>query len=160
MSHKKAKRDRISAQQNVRAMLHRYVANLREVFKRNAPAMYAAGPELPRPCHTCAFNPKTDTWAGFDQTMMRMERAIAWDQPFFCHENLPRREITNDWYYDGGPLEPCAGWLAIRNDPDARRAYARAVVPEVELTDAQVDYVIQQQERFRRQLDVQAMEEA
>ena len=106
--------------------LRTYIGVLRGILKRRAPDLPA---DARRPCHSCAFNPSTDTLPGFEKTMLGLIRSLDTGEPFYCHEGLPTDPATGEWYYD--PREPlparCAGWEAIADDPDAKRAGVRAI---------------------------------
>ena len=66
-----------------------YIAVLRQILKRAWPDYERRHPDTPGPCHSCAFNPSTDTWPGFEKTSLGLMEAVQKDQPFYCHEHLP-----------------------------------------------------------------------
>ena len=94
--------------------LRSYVRVLRRILKRRG---------APRPpCHTCAFNPATDDWRGFEKTMVNLMESIHHGRPFVCHEGLPR-DPTGQWCLRTGEMPPlCAGYEAIKDDPETKRA--------------------------------------
>ena len=143
ISGKRSRRDR---RRRVRTYIDRYflgyVRILRGVLKRRGI------PEGSRsPCHSCAFNPGTDTWEGFDSTVMGlMECLTEGRKPFICHEGLPTRPdgawylpvelMPTGWDPKTGKVtwregvEPpplCAGFAAVKDDPEAKRAHIAAI---------------------------------
>ena len=80
------------------------------------------------PCHSCAFNPSTDTWRGFEKTTLGLMDAIREDRTFYCHEQLPRTP-NGDWYFDPTlpPPARCRGWEAIAAHPETKRAAYAAI---------------------------------
>lgn len=129
MSGRQAKQKRASAR---RAYVHRflatYMAALREILQHAWPAYARRHPDTPGPCHSCAFNPGTDTWSGFEKTVIGLMDAITKDQPFYCHEKLPTK-ANGDWYWDATlpPPPRCRGWEAIA----ARRETKAAAIATV-----------------------------
>ena len=115
----------------VRGFLESHIRVLRGILKRRAPTLPA---DVRSPCHTCAFNPSTDTWLGFETTVLGLLEAIEGGRSFYCHEGLPTDE-NGAWYWDpkqgtvsGLTLPPvCAGWRAIADDPATRTAGQAAV---------------------------------
>lgn len=127
MSHKKAKERRADNKRKLNALFHRYIAGLRAIFAADAPAYYADNPEARRPCHSCALNPSTDDWPGFDSTMLNLEAGIRKGE-FLCHEPLPRDE-TGQWHIDEeAPRIRCAGYEVLSRNPATLGAFVRAVV--------------------------------
>ena len=112
MSGRQAKAARARQRRDyVHRFMVRYVAVLRRILKRAWPDYARRHPETPGPCHSCAFNPDTDTWPGFEKTALCLMEALQKDQPFYCHEHLPTNP-NGEWYYD--PTLPlpsrCRGW--------------------------------------------------
>lgn len=115
----------------VERVLQRFMHHLRVILKRNAPAVIATFPDCRRPCHTCAFNQSTDRWKGWDSTAYGLMRAIAADQPFYCHEPFNRTKKTHgDWIYDPAKAYLCAGYAMVIRDPEAKLAFTRAAIEE------------------------------
>lgn len=120
--------------------LRAYITVLRRILKRRGI------PEgEPSPCHTCAFNPGTDSWRGFQSTVTRVMESVEQGRPFLCHEGLPTRPDGN-WYlpterqplwnpktgevtWPAGvdPPKLCAGFEAVKDDPDTARAPLLAI---------------------------------
>lgn len=127
MSAKRAKRQRKTAKEELLGVCREFIAELRTILKRNAPAQRERFPEMRPPCHTCAFQPSTDSWDGFDTTMVKLGTAIDEGAPFYCHEPLPRDE-TGEWQppTDLSEAQLCAGWSMVQGDPDTKLAWARA----------------------------------
>jgi hypothetical protein len=125
VSGKASKRNRQQMRRHVSAVLHAFILELRRIFKRAAPEQYRRFPNQRRPCHSCAFNPATDSWVGADATANNLRLALEQDEPFYCHQNMP---IRNGCYDPTGvELEFCAGWLVILGEPDTKDAFLRAV---------------------------------
>ncbi len=80
---------------------------------------------MKRPCHTCAFNPATDSWRGADTTAIALMRAIANDQPFYCHE--PFERVKSGWKFDPAKAELCGGYAAVVGDPATKDAFVRSI---------------------------------
>ena len=118
----KAKRAR-DRKAYVRRFLATYLALLREILKRAWPAYVRGHPDTSGPCHSCAFNPGTDTWPGFEKTAMGLMEAIQKAQPFYCHEHLPT-QANGEWFYDPTlpPPSRCRGWEAIAAHPETKHA--------------------------------------
>lgn len=112
----------------VNRVLRRFVRILRGVLKSRGPEIYARFPNARRPCHTCAFNPSTDNWKGWDSTAYDLMRAIARDQPFYCHE--PFERTKDGWKFDPAKASLCGGWAAVYGDPAAKTAFMRAAIEE------------------------------
>ena len=103
-----------------------YLRVLRRLLRRRATEL----PPGRSPCHTCALNPSTDDWPGMQATVLRLIDSVETGTPFVCHEGLPRDPKTRAWFIDWerGPIPPlCAGYKAIRRDPEAQRAPAAAL---------------------------------
>jgi hypothetical protein len=111
----------------VRRLCETAIAGYRAVLKEYSAPTYARWPTARRPCHTCAFNPGTDAWDGFDSTVLNLAAAIAKGEPFYCHENLPR--INGQWYPTPGlkGMQLCAGWAVIMRQPATKEVFARAI---------------------------------
>lgn len=140
MSGKRARRERGKVRDDVRGWCERIVGSLRRLLKVRAPAYYAAQPDAPRPCHTCAFNPATDTHRGFDATIMAFSEAVVRDQTFYCHDNLPKDPVAG-WLFDPRTAVPCAGWLIVKDGPEAARAVVRGFMEQADLPDAVADRI-------------------
>ena len=116
-----SRRARKAAQADyVAGFFREYIRALRAVLKRRG----LAAARGQRPCSTCAFNPSTDRWPGFQTTMLGLLQAIEAGRPFYCHKGLPRDAKTRQWYWDPRKPKPaeCAGWRAIADDPATQRA--------------------------------------
>lgn len=135
MSAKRAKLGRKLARDAVRALFLGVLTRLRSILKARGQAAY---PDTRRPCHTCAFNPGTDSWQGFDSTALGLIRALLNDSPFYCHRNMPR-DATGEWLFDPVTAEPCVGYEAVRG-LEAMRAVARTLTNE--LTDQEADILL------------------
>lgn len=129
MSGRQAKKKRASERrQYVHQFMVSYMAVLRQILKRDWPNYERRHPDTPGPCHTCAFNPGTDSWSGFEKTALGLMEAIQKDKPFYCHEHLPTTP-SGEWYYD--PTLPlptrCRGWEAITEQPETKHAAFTAI---------------------------------
>ena len=115
-------------------VLRAIIAELRVILKRVAPGYYERFPNAGRPCHTCAFNPSTDNWQGFDATVSGLMKSIWHDNPFYCHENIPWKKPTEDWTPEDHRqfkehAQLCSGF-AMLLCPEANRE-AKAVLVKV-----------------------------
>lgn len=121
----------------IRAIFRNFIGRLRVIRDRNAPAYFGDNPEASRECATCAFEPSTDGWQGFDATMMHLQKAIAEDRPFFCHHGMtyvkghgwiPPLKINSDGRTteDTTKMRLCVGWWIVFQDPATREAFALA----------------------------------
>ena len=112
----------------VRRFLTSYLAVLRQILKRAWPDYERRHPGTPGPGHTCAFNPSTDSWPGFEKAALGLMDAIREDKPFYCHEHLPTRP-NGDWYWDPTlpPPARCRGWEAIAAHPETKGAAFTAI---------------------------------
>lgn len=137
MSGKVAKRERRRKDRSVHELLHAFVVELRRILRRRAPAHYARFPNARRPCHSCAFNPATDAWKGADTTAFALQKAIASDQPFYCHE--PFERTADGWKFDRQKAVLCGGYAIVAGDPETKRAFVRSIAPG--LDDAGVDFL-------------------
>lgn len=86
-------------------------------------------------CCFVMLNPATDNWQGADTTVFSLQKAIALDEPFYCHE--PFERIPGGWKFDPEKAVLCAGYAIVVDDPDTKRAFIRSIRPD--LTDAQAD---------------------
>lgn len=129
MSQKRAKAVRRRHETQVHQVLMGYVAELRRILKRRGPEMRKRFPAARPPCHTCAFNPATDSWRGADSTALALIRAFAKDQPFYCHEPFERR--PDGWKFDREKAVLCAGYAAIVGDPAVKTAFVRSLRPDL-----------------------------
>lgn len=130
MSGRRAKAARQEQTLRVRRYLRAFVVELRRILKRRAPEQYALFPKMKRPCHSCAFNPATDSWRGADATAVALMRAIATDSPFYCHE--PMERVADGWRFDPERAELCAGYAVVAGDPATKLAFTRGVLgPDV-----------------------------
>ncbi len=113
----------LERQRYVQRFMATYIAALRQILKRAWPAYERRHPGTPGPCHTCAFNPSTDAWRGFEKTAFGLMNAIRKGEPFYCHEGLTRSS-TGEWYYDPAlpPPARCRGWEAIADEPETAGA--------------------------------------
>jgi len=140
----------------IRRTMLAFIQRIRSLYRERAIAHRSAFPGTPSPCHTCALNPSTDTWQGFDATATNLMDSLLGERPFFCHEPLPyvhyrlRGKCGGEWVppeaairaahgLEIGVMRPCAAWWVIKDSPEARRAFIRAVNPERALTDAECD---------------------
>ena len=105
----------------LRRFLSRYIGELRRMLKRRWPDHVARYPQTRRPCSTCAFNPSTDTWPGFETTVFELLTAIDRGRPFYCHEDLPTNH-AGEWCWDAEKAHLCAGWAVVAIDPATRDA--------------------------------------
>lgn len=135
MSAKRAKAARRRLEARVHEVLVGYVAELRRILRRRGPEQRKQFPNARPPCHTCAFNPATDSWAGADSTALALQKAIAADQPFYCHE--PFERTSEGWKFARDKAVLCAGYAPVAGDPDTKRAFVRSIRPD--LTDEQAD---------------------
>lgn len=117
----------------VNRVLRAFIGELRVILRRVAPSFYQRYPNATRPCHSCAFNPGTDDWQGFDTTANGLMKAIRDDRPFYCHENIPWKKPIAEWttedhrhFKEHGKL--CAGFAAIQGDPETKLAFMRAAL--------------------------------
>ena len=110
---------------NIRRWCEEYMALLREILKSAWPTIKDDFPQHSPPCHTCAFNPATDSWIGFERTVTSLMDAIKDDQPFFCHEGHPRDE--SGFQVDPAKAELCAGYSAVADHPQIKGAAAKAI---------------------------------
>lgn len=140
----RAKRERRKQKIELRAYLESIITRLRKLFKTRSVEHFRAAPDARRPCHSCAFNPGTDTWQGFDSTVFGLERAILSGTRFFCHENLPRDPVTNDWLFDPRVAQPCAAYELIKSGPEAAREVVRGMLLDRgdALDDAKADAML------------------
>ena len=60
----------------VQRFMATYIAELRQILRRAWPAYERSHPGTPGPCHTCAFNPCTDTWPGFEKTAFGLMKGM------------------------------------------------------------------------------------
>ena len=122
------RRRRAELRRYVQAFMASYIAELRAILKRAWPDYERRHPDTRGPCHTCAFNPSTDTWPGFERTVFSLMDAIRKEQPFYCHEHMPT-DADGAWYPD--PTLPlpsrCRGYQAIADRPDTAAAAFAAV---------------------------------
>ena len=69
--------DRLAAQTAyVTRFMTAYIAELRSILKRAWPGYVRRHPDTRGPCHSCAFNPGTDTWTGFEKTVGSSQRSV------------------------------------------------------------------------------------
>ena len=114
--HKKKRRD--ERRRYVQRFMAPYIAELRQILRRAWPEYERRHPDTRGPCHTCAFNPSTDTWPGFEKTVFGLLETIRKGAPFYCHEHL-RTDVDGDYEWDGMiPPTVCRGWEAIAAHPD------------------------------------------
>jgi hypothetical protein len=130
-----------AARRLVRRVMRAFLGELRAILKRDAPAYYAAHPDAPRPCHSCAFSPSTDRWTGMETTANHVREALANGSDFSCHQGLPWRKPLQDWT----PAEirkqifnptPCAAYTICRRAADAPDAFTRAAGKTMRKEDA------------------------
>ncbi len=132
MSGKQARRQRSIRVAEMRRILRLYIGELRGILKRRAPSLYRRFPNMIRPCHSCAFNPATDSWQGFEKTALGHQKALATDAPFYCHQGMA---IGRDGEYDPATargLVPCGGWAAVVGEPETKMVYLKAIVDGLE----------------------------
>ena len=138
-SGRRAKRERaLAGRAYLDTFLLAYVRILRRLLRKNAAKL----PPGQSPCHSCAFNPSTDGWPGFQSTMLGIIESIDKGTKFVCHEGLPTDE-KGQWHLPVQPrwnaqtgavrwpegLEPplCAGYAAIKDDPETVKAPLRTM---------------------------------
>ena len=61
---------------DVQRFMATYIAELRQILRRAWPAYERSHPGTLGPCHTCAFNPSTDTWPGFEKTAFGLMKGM------------------------------------------------------------------------------------
>ena len=108
----------------IRRWCEEYIALLREMLKSAWPAIKKDFPQHSPPCHSCAFNPGTDSWRGFEKTVTGLMFAIEDAKPFFCHEGHPRTE--DGWLLDPAKAQLCAGYAAVANEPNLKAVALKA----------------------------------
>ncbi|MCH7890995.1 MAG: hypothetical protein IH921_05775 [Gemmatimonadetes bacterium] len=118
---------------SVYIVLRLFMRELRSIFKRRSRAYYVKFPDAGRPCKTCAFNPATDDWNGWDTTAYGVMKAIRDDTPFYCHEGIPWKTPIEEWTPEQikhfeETRQLCSGWVLVYGDPRAKIAFARAAV--------------------------------
>jgi hypothetical protein len=113
----------------VHELMHAFIVELRKILRRRSPEYYAEFPNARRPCHTCAFNPATDEWRGADTTALALQKAIAADQPFYCHE--PFERTKDGWKFDRTTAVLCGGYAVVVGDPETKRAFVRSIAPDI-----------------------------
>jgi hypothetical protein len=116
----------------VNRTLKAFVVELRAILKRVAPMHYQEFPNAGRPCHSCAFNPATDNWQGFDTTVNGLMKCVLENQPFYCHENIPWKKPIEEWTTEDHRqfkehAQLCSGF-AILLRPDANADAKRALL--------------------------------
>lgn len=117
----------------VSRVLRIFMQELRAILKRRAPEHFKQFPNARRPCHTCAFNPSTDTWKGWDTTANGLQKSIHANQPFYCHEDIPWRKPVAEWTAEDhqqfeANKKLCAGFAAIVGDPATKDAFCMAAI--------------------------------
>ena len=110
----------------IRRWCEEYIALLREMLKSAWPAIKKDFPQHSPPCHSCAFNPGTDSWPGFEKTALGLMFAIKDDTPFYCHEGFSQDD-DGEWVFDPAKAQLCAGYAAVANDPNLKAAALKAV---------------------------------
>jgi hypothetical protein len=125
-----------------RRLVHRimlaFMREVQSVFRRHAPAYYRANPDARRPCHSCAFNPRTNGWKGMDVTADNLRKSLANGTTFSCHQGLPWRTPMHEWTDEQlrkvllDPT-PCAGYSVCMQAPaeDTFGAFERAAREEL-----------------------------
>lgn len=133
MNAQRAKRERQRRRKlkiTMRALMEAFIGDVRAIFKREILARQADAPKLRPPCHTCALNPATDAWDGFDATMLRLGACLESGSPFYCHEPLPTNERGEWQALPVDEMVTCAGWEVVKDSGDARVAFSRAALGE------------------------------
>ena len=114
---------------NARAYIRRwceiYISELRVILKSAWPDVMRRFPHHESPCHTCAFNPSTDSWPGFENTVTGLMFAIEEDRPFYCHDG--HRLTSYGWLVDPRKAKLCAGYAAIAAEPKLKAVAARTL---------------------------------
>ena len=105
----------------IRKWCKAYIARLRAILKRTWPGR----PDGRSPCHTCAFNPGTDAWPGFESTVTNLMFAIEDGNPFYCHDG--HRKTEHGWLVDPAKAQLCAGYEAIADVSDLKAQAAASV---------------------------------
>lgn len=138
MSGKRSKAARQAlVEHDVHAMLSTFIANLRVIFKRRAKEQYRRFPKMKPPCHTCAFNPATDSWVGADATAWSLAQAIRDLKPFYCHDGMKIVDGNYDPRTLDHPMKMCAGYGVVLGDPDTITAFERAAISTAQAKLAQ-----------------------
>ena len=126
MKPKRIQRRRSKGRDYVRRWCEAYIALLREMFKRDWPATKKDFPQHRPPCHTCALNPGTDSWPGFEKTVTNLMFAIEDGKPFYCHEGHPQTK-SGEWILDLPKAKLCAGFAVVANDPNLKEVALKAL---------------------------------
>ena len=103
--------------------LRAFMRRARALYDRLAPGIFARFPNSGRPCVSCALNPETDAWEGWDSTAFGLMQAVEHCQPFLCH----KARLVSGQYVPKQRL--CAGFSVLLADlPAARRAICEAAI--------------------------------
>ena len=109
----------------IRRFCESYIGELRSIMKAAWPDIKQSVPDHKSPCHTCAFNPSTDSWPGFEKTVTGLMFAIEEGKPFYCHEGHPRTQ--DGWFVDPSKAKLCAGYAVIATEPNPKAAAVKAI---------------------------------
>lgn len=127
MSHKTAKHHRQVHKDDLRDLLLDIVKRLRRVLAQKGPDLYKQFPNMKRPCHTCAFNPQTDEWVGFDATILRLLTALGTSEPFYCHDGMPIVDECYQWPESMESVPFCGGWAVVAGLDETAVAFVEAL---------------------------------
>lgn len=112
-------------------VLRLFVVELRTIYNRLKGPYYKRFPNAGHPCASCAFQPATDDWTGWDNTAYHMMQSLRDERPFYCHANLPWTKDIRDWttedhqhFHDHAKL--CSAYAVIMGDPESKKAFIRA----------------------------------
>lgn len=130
MSHKAAKRQRqeeaAARRVEVRDILKFLMTKLRLIYAKRLKDERKRWPGQRLPCESCAFRTSTDTWPGFEKTVISFIRALAQDQVFYCHQKMIEPEDGGEYIPTYKKLangmvvpamDPCAAWFTFMSNP-------------------------------------------
>lgn len=125
---------------DVNAYLKSVLTELRAEYARRLKAARERWPGFVLPCETCAFRTSTDTWGGFDSTIIAVIAALEANEPFYCHHDMERAEGgTGNWIpptkqdadgklvIDFERMRLCSGYAALSMLPELDLA---GMIPE------------------------------
>lgn len=117
----------------VNRVLRGFMQEIRAIFKRRAATHFREFPKAGRPCHSCALNPSTDQWQGWDSTANELMKAIRDDRPFYCHDNIAWRKPVTEWTAEEiqhfhRHKKLCAGYAVVVGDAAVKDAFIVAAL--------------------------------
>lgn len=119
-----------TSEERARAYIRRwcvaYIGRMRAILKRTWPDLKQKFPNHRSPCHTCAFNPATDSWPGFEKTVTGLMFAIEDGKPFYCHDKMPQDD-DGQWQMDPDHAQLCTGWAALAGEPGLKSVAVAAL---------------------------------